>query len=218
MTQGRRVSFGRQRAAALAILFALACGSAQAGILTFYPTRDAFNAAEPGLPVQSFDGANLYGQSYVTQANPLTPSTNDAVFSTGSILPGLWIKTQHPGSESDALLVYAGGPVGAVSVGNYWFEDTLVLDFRNGVSAVAFNLFGNTAASTSFAVDIYVQFLSGKRPIGAKTFHEGTGQFIFLGVSSAGYPITRVLITWASDEDSDTFVSDIAFGTPAPAR
>jgi len=197
---------------------ALTCGVAQAGSLTFYPTRAAFDLAEPGLPVQSFDSANLFGQDFVTQPSPLTSATNDAVFAKGSILPGLKIKTVQPGSVTTALIVFGGGPVRAVSVGNYWFGDTLLLLFPHGVAAVGANVFGNTAYGTSFAGKITVQVFGGARSLGGKTFTEAVGGYEFVGVSSATVPITKVAITWASDGDACTFVSDIAFGTPVAAR
>jgi hypothetical protein len=178
------------------------------------PTATASMRLSLGLPLQSFDSANLFGQTFVYRASPLTSMTNDAVFAAGSILPGLKIKTLRPGSVSTALLVYAGGPVGATSVGNNWFGDTLVLELNPAVSAVCGTVFGNTAAGPSFAGKISVAFFSGKRILGGKTFSEAYNSYVFFGVSSSTLPITRVQITWASDEDADTFLSNFEFGTP----
>src|SRR5579863_4366877 len=75
--------------------------------LIFYNNQSSFNTAEPGLSVQDFSSADLYGQTYVTQPNGIDNSTNDAVFAAGSILPGLTISTLAPGSQSTALAVYA---------------------------------------------------------------------------------------------------------------
>ena len=190
---------------------------AHAATLTFYPSRSAFTAAEPGLKVQSFAAANLLGQTSVTQASPLNATTNDAVFARGAILPGLVIATLHPGSRTNALIVYAGGPVGTTSVGNNWFGDTLAEKFSPAVSAVAEDVFANTSAGTSFAGSITAQFFSGTRSLGARTFTEASGGSVFIGASSTS-PITSVRITWASDNDATTYASTIAFGTPTPPQ
>jgi hypothetical protein len=195
-----------------ALLFV--AGAAQAGTLTWYANRGTFNDAQPGLPVQSFDSANLFGQTVVWQAIPLNSATHDAVFAAGSILRGLTLSTQQPGSRSNALTVYKGGPLATVNVGNSWFGDTLLLKFNPAVSAVATNVFGNTSYGPSFAGKISVQFYNGSKILGGKTFNEAYGGYIFIGVSSATLPITKAAITWASDEDASTYVSDIAFGTP----
>jgi hypothetical protein len=212
---GRRSDFesgDMKRVLALIGLVALAPAMAQAASpLTFYPTRDALNAAYPGLSLQKFTNAELYDEPFVTQANPLDHKTNDAVFKKGSILPGLTIRTLKPGLESNALLVYGGGPVGTISVGNYWFGDTLELSFPLGVQAVGENVFGNTSYGTSFAGKISAQFFHGKTYLGGKTFTEASGAYLFIGASSSTLPITSVRISWQSDGDANTYVSDIAF-------
>ncbi len=193
-------------------LFALCPNLAQAASpLTFYPSRDALNAAYPGMSQQGFTNADLYDEPFVTHANPLDHKTNDAVFKKGSILPGIAIRTLHPGLASNALLVYGGGPVGTTSVGNYWFGDTLELSFPLGVQAVGENVFGNTSYGTSFAGKISAQFFHGKIYLGGKVFTEAAGAYLFIGASSSTLPITSVRISWQSDGDANTYVSDIAF-------
>jgi hypothetical protein len=149
---GRRSDFesgDMKRVLALIGLVALAPAVAQAASpLTFYPTRDALNAAYPGLSLQTFTSAELYDEPFVTEANPLDRKTNDAVFKKGSILPGLTIRTLKPGLASNALLVYGGGPVGTISVGNYWFGDTLELSFPLGVQAVGENAIRHTVRAS----------------------------------------------------------------------
>ena len=203
-------------AAICALTLAVAANVAGAAELTFFATRSDFDAAEPGLPVQSFDSANLLGQPYVTQASPLSAATNDAVFAKGSILRGLTIRTLHPGSVSTALIVYGGGPVGSISVGNNWYGDTLLLSFVPGVTAVAEDVFANTASGPSFAGPITVQIFAGGKSLGARSFKEAAGGSVFVGAASAT-AITRVAITWGGDNDATTFVSNVAFGTPAAA-
>lgn len=186
--------------------------------LSYYNTRSAFDAAEPGLPVQSFDSANLSGQPYATQPNGINSATNNGVFSTGSILPGLTLGTLNPGAQATALEVYSGGPVGTKSIGNNWFGDTLVLTFGPGVSAVAEDAFANASSGLSFAGTITEETFSGSTVLGSKTLTEAVGGSVFFGVSSSTLPITSVEITWGGDNDASTFVSNVAFGTaPEPS-
>ena len=66
------------------------------GGLVFYTNQAAFNTAEPGLPVQSFNSANLYSQPFVYQPNGINSATSNTVFAAWSILPGLTISTLAP--------------------------------------------------------------------------------------------------------------------------
>ena len=107
----------------------------------------------------------------MTQPNGISNSTNDSVFSAGSILSGLTIGTLHPGLQSNALEVYQG------SIGNYWVGDTLVLSFAPGVSAVGEDVFANTSYGPSFAGNIMEEIFNGSTPLGAKDLHRGGGRF-----------------------------------------
>ena len=184
--------------------------------LTYYANRSDFNTAEPGLPLQSFDSANLFNQPYVVFGSPLNSATSDGVFGPGDILPGLAISTLNPGLTSTALIAYGGGPVGTKSVGNNWFGDTLVLSFAPGVSAVAEDVFGNTSNGPSFAGPITEEVFDGSVSLGSKTLSEAAGGQIFFGVSSSTQPITSIQLSWGGDGDATTYVSSIAFGSPAP--
>lgn len=186
------------------------------GALVFYITRGLFNAAEPGLPVQSFDSANLFNQPYVFETNGLNSATSNAVFAAGSILPGLTLSTLNPGAQSTALIVYGGGPVGTKSVGNNWYGDTLVLSFAPGAFAVAADIFANTSGGPSYAGNITAEMFNGTTPLGSKPLTETAGGSVFLGVSSTTLPITSVEITWGGDNDATTYVSSIAFGSSLP--
>lgn len=196
-------------------LMTMAPAVSQGGVV-FYTNQPAFNAAEPGLPVQSFDSANLFSQPYVYETNGLNSVTANAVFASGTILPGLTISTLSPGLQSTALIVYGGGPVGAISVGNNWFGDTLVLSFAPGVSAMAEDLFANTAASTSFAGNNTEEVFNGTTSLGSITVSNAAGGYDFIGVISTNLPITSVQFTWDEDGDAITFVSHIAFGAIVP--
>ncbi len=143
------------------------------------------------------------------------PRPTTACSPRASILPGIRIATLHPGSVATALIVGGSGPVGAISVGNNWFGDTLVLKFSPAVAAVAWDMFGNTSYGTSLAGSMSVQFISGTKMIGSHGFSEAAGGSVFVGVTSSSLAITAVRINWTSDGDATTYISDIAFGTPA---
>lgn len=179
--------------------------------LTFYPTRDALDAAYPGMSLQKFTGADLYDAPFITHANSLDRKTNDAVFKKGSILPGIAIRTLNPRLAANAIIVYGGGPLNTLSVGNYWFGDTVELDFPLGVQAVGENVFANTATGASFAGRVSAQFYHGKTWLGGQTFTEAGGGYVFIGASSETLPITSVRISWQSDSGANIHVSDIAF-------
>jgi hypothetical protein len=174
--------------------------------LVYYTTAALFDAAEPGLPVQTFTTANLYNQPYVVQSSPLNSSTNDAVFAAGSILPGLTISNSGPGPAATGLLVYGD------NIGNNWFGDSLILSFSPGVSAVGEDVFANTAYGESFAGNITEDIFNGTQSLGSKTYTETAGGSLYFGVSSTTVPITSVELTWDGDGDGITFARNIAFG------
>jgi hypothetical protein len=199
-------------AIALIGLLSLCPALAQAASpLTFYPTRAALNAAYPGMSLQKFTNAKLYDAPFITHANPLDRKTNDTVFGKGSILPGIAVRTLNPRLAANAIIVYGGGPVETISVGNYWFGDTVELDFPLGVEAVGENVFANTSYGASFPGRINAQFFHGKTWLGGQTFTEAAGGYVFIGASSGTLPITSVRISWQSDGGANIHVSDIAF-------
>jgi len=184
------------------------------GSLIFYTTRSSFDAAEPGLPVEGFNNANIASGSLALQSSPLGSATNDSVFSSGSILPGLTISNLSPSLASNGLIVYGGGAIsgGSTSVGTNWFGDTLVLTFAPGVSAVGTDVFAATSPGQTLAGDFTEDVYNGSTQLGSMTFSEAKGAFGFIGVSSTT-PITSVNLLYTTD-DATTFVDNIAFGSP----
>ena len=199
--------FGRRFAVASSVICLIAVlPQVSRASLIYYATSSLFNAAVPGLPVQTFASANLYGQPYVVQASPLNSSTSNSVFSAGSILPGLTISNSGPGPAAAGLLVYGN------NIGNNYFGDSLILSFNPGVSAVGENVFANTASGPSFAGSITEDLFNGTQSLGSKTYTEAAGGSLFFGVSSTTTLITSVELTWDGNEDGITFASNIAFG------
>ena len=187
------------------------------GAIIFYTSRPSFNAAVPGLPVESFGAANMFGQAYITHASPISSATNDAVFAAGSILPGISVTTLNPGLVSTALEIQ-GGASGPKNVGTNWFQDTLILNFAPVVSAVGEDVFGDVYPGPSFAGSVTEQVFNGTTPLGSTSINEAAGTIGFIGVTSTTANITSVhlLFNPTADVDSDTFVANVAFG-PATA-
>jgi hypothetical protein len=76
----------------------LSSSRASAGVV-FYTSEAAFDAAAPALMTRTFASANVTLVSVI--ANPLDNATNNAVFSAGSILPGLTITSSADHSGQD---------------------------------------------------------------------------------------------------------------------
>lgn len=68
--------------------------------LTFYGSRASFNAAIPGAVVEDFELANIPLGGTASIPSPLDKTTNNAVFSTGSIKDGVkFVGQNDPGFE-----------------------------------------------------------------------------------------------------------------------
>src|SRR5215472_15099101 len=120
--------------AAVALL-AAGAGQAEAGLI-FYTARASFDAASPGLPVETFEAARVSG-SHALVNSPIDSTTNDGVFQPGDILPGLLVGNT-PGSSTNGLVVTGTGAVTGTTkaVGTSLYADALSLSFTPGVSAV----------------------------------------------------------------------------------
>jgi len=198
-----------RRAAAIAVaalaLSAIVPGAARAGVI-FYSGTSTFDAAEPGLPVEHFD-PNLSSQPYLTQTSPLSAATDDSVFPAGSILPGITISNLNSGNTS-GLLVYADG------VATYYFEDTLVMTFAPGVSAVGETVFARSSAAGPTVAGTFTENVyDGSVLLGTDNLPESQGSTGYIGVSTTT-SITSIQIFFNSDVDGSPVVNNIAFGTP----
>jgi hypothetical protein len=182
---------------------------------TFYTTQSSFQAAAPSLTVENFVKST---SGLVMLASPLA-----------SGFPGFNVSTLNPGSVNNALETL-GSPGGAHSVGTSWFQDTLLLNFPSGVSAVGETVFGGVygplidGSSGTVTEDVY----SGNTLLGSKTISltSGTSSYNnqinfsangYIGVTSTSPNITQVqlLFTPTPDLDSNTFVANVAFA-PVP--
>ena len=184
-----------------AVLARHAVASATAPI-TVFTDRASFDAAAPGLPVESF--LNGIG-SNVRCPSPLSALTDNACFPLGAILPGITFST-----TTGADFHYSGTSLRAT-----WrsTEGQMVLDFAPGVTAVAMDLWGGSIV-TECEVDVYGEagaLLSESIPC-------VQSNRAFFGVTSA-VPVTRIVFNAFRGLDGRSgleFVANVAFGDVNP--
>jgi hypothetical protein len=180
--------------------------------LITYATRASFDAANPGLPTETFEEGNIGPNSITACPHPLDSSSSNACFAPGDILAGLQLVAEggvaNPGAE---LALFGDGYAGVTSemvVANY-FLDTLRLNFAGGVNAVGFDGYSVFGAST---VDISIFGASGL----LGTFPlllTNTGDGTFFGVRSTGELITHITLSSPAIEAEG--VDNVSFGTTA---
>ena len=170
--------------------------------LTYYPSRAAFNAAQPGLPIQVYQPLNYPAEI----PSPLSSKENNSVFPPGSILPGLVI------SISDKSLSATGLYVDATSVACNWFGYPMVLGFSPAITAFGVDLFASSGGP-SWAGAFTVAMYNGKTLIGEHRFSEAANQSAFFGFTSIT-PVTQIAVTFqpATDVDWAPHVNNVAFG------
>ena len=149
--------------------------------LTFYDDRNLFNAVCPDIPIEDFEGANIALGNLATFYGPLNSATNNAYFSTGSVLDGFSLSV----TEGDIYLENTYGSTTKNVSSNYHVAD-MNIDFSPSVDAVGvdlniwFNIVGN------WIVEVY----GASGLLGSVSAPGGS----FLGVTSDSEPIIRVLL------------------------
>lgn len=141
-----------RRTAALALFAAsVVTASAVHAAVVFYADRASFDAANPGLPIEDFEEANVSAAGILSMPNPLDSATNNGIFSTGDILNGLRIRTPDNDGPSALAIPGAGfaGIVPSKSVFGNFFGTGLDAIFYDGdVFAVGLDLYSYSAGST----------------------------------------------------------------------
>jgi hypothetical protein len=108
--------------------------------LFIFATRPAFNAAAPGLSVETFESGLVGPGAGISCTGPVSSAMSLPCFPTGSLLPGV-VYSASPGR--DLVVLGAGFPgVGNPSrvIGPNNFADTFNLRFANA-NAVGFDVF-----------------------------------------------------------------------------
>lgn len=187
-----------------------ACASQTSAALVFSATRAAFDAAYPGLPTETFEEARVGVGGAAATGSPLSSATNNAIFHTGEILPGVSISASLFGSPDMLALNNLTGPTTKI-VGNN-ADDELNLAFSPSVAAVAMNLFINWSTTLPVNVSIYgASGLLGTTAINATMSASG-----FLGVGSNSVPITSIRLQGGGTAVRQVWIDNVSFGGMIP--
>ena len=128
----------------------LLAGSANATTFS-YSTRVEFNTAQPGLALEDFNATNDPTSNFFT--GPLSSASNDAVWATGDILPGITLNSTegtdlyHPAAGQSSQPTEAVG-ISQPRSGNWQ------IDFDIPVNAMAVDIWGNNASGFQFGFPI----------------------------------------------------------------
>jgi hypothetical protein len=190
-------------ACALLVFFSSVPGYATT--ITF-ATRPAFNAAAPGLPVETFESGLVAPGTITGCTGPLSSAAGSACFAVGTLLPG----AIYSASPSGLLVLISAGfpPVGNASkvLGPSPFVDTFNISFTAATTAVGFDFFPGPAAGN---VQISV-FDPGSVSLGVFTLNAALGANFF-GVVSTGDLIGRINITSMTALPGE-LIDNVAFG------
>ena len=176
---------------------------ARADLVTF-TTRTAFNAAAPGLPVETFE-SGLVAPGGVRICNgPVSSTAGGDCFPTGALLPGVTFSA----SPGPALAVLGAGVAGNTSrvLGPNTFTDTFNLTFANA-NAAGFDVFagpgaGNVLISVFDPSNVLLGTFTVASPVG------GT----FFGVTNTTGQIGRINIASLATSPGE-LIDNLAFGT-----
>jgi hypothetical protein len=183
--------------------------------LTFYSSRAAFDLTNPGLSTETFEGGNIAPGTFAYFTGPLNSSTANALFSPGSILPGVSI-FDLPGPDPGDMVYVGEGTQPGVSkaiLSRNFFDDSLDLNFSVNVSAVGFDYCATIGPGRinygSFIMSVY----GSSGLLGSLFISTPEGSTVFFGVSSSTDRITRVNVDDKSYHSE--LIDNLSFGMPA---
>jgi hypothetical protein len=192
---------------ASALIVLLSAISAQASLITFSSRAD-FDAAAPGLPVETFESGLVSAGGVTLCAGPLSSSTASACFPAGALLPGVTYS-----STSGPMVVLGAGFLPAIGntskvIGPNVFSDSFNLTFA-AAAAVGFDLLtgpvvGNVQVST---------FGPANQLLGSSVLAVPTGG-IFVGLLSDAGLIDHIIIAGQAPAAGE-LVDNVAFGEAA---
>jgi PEP-CTERM motif len=178
---------------------------ANAALITF-SDRLLFNAAAPGLPVETFEAGLVASGAVTVCAGPLSGATANACFPAGGLLPGV-VYSASPGTGM-VLLGPGFPPLGNASkvLGPNAFVDVFDLTFAAS-NVVGLDVFpGLVAGNVLVSV-----FDSTNMPLGAFTIAAPLGG-TFFGVATDTGGIGRLRVASAGPIPGE-LVDNVAFGT-----
>ena len=123
------------------------------GPLTFYSDRPTFQAAHPGLPLEDFTGTATSNGDIVACSPPLDSSTNDACFTTGSVIAGFALDVTIDGGGGQYVVLNNALGMPCVGVGPNSFADEADWDFSPAVDSDVERKGGITRIEVREAVD-----------------------------------------------------------------
>ena len=198
-------------AIALIGLLTLGPGLAQAASpLTFYTTRAALTVAYPGMSLQTFTSADLYDEPFVTHANPLDRKTNDPSSRRAASCRALRSARSSPGSHPMPSSFMAAAPlerpasaITGSAIRSNCPSRSACRQWARMCSATRLTARASRARSTR-------SFFTARLPW-RQDLHRDRRLLSFHRRILQHAPIADVRITWQSDGDANTYVSDIAF-------
>jgi hypothetical protein len=140
----------RLGAVALALGAATATGAAHSAVI-FSTNAAAFTAANTGLTVEGFENAAVASGTDTATDATLNAATNNAVFATGSVMPGFTLSTTDGGIYVSRDF---GGNTGA-NVSSNQFGENMNISFAPGVTAVGIDLLQWGGNDGGWTVDLY---------------------------------------------------------------
>jgi hypothetical protein len=182
------------------------------GTLTFYPNRATFETAWPGLPMEDFTGTSV-GNGGITACDPpLNSATNDACFTTGSVIDGFSLGvTVDTGGGMYVTINNVFVP--CVNVGPNSFSDEADWNFSPAAAAVGMDLYTPLGGGETFGVEVFGPGGS----LGSTNIVAGGTSAVFVGVDTTDAGgITRIEFREAVDGTGELFC-DLEFGgAPVP--
>lgn len=151
-----------------------------------YSNINAFIAATVSLRVETFDSANVGDGSVATTVSPLNSSSNDSVFTAGSIAEGIEFWGTYQGVP-EALLVMGAesqysniGPTSAKLISTVSDANFIHIRFSPAVTALSFRVFGE-----SDKVSIWFGSSSGTPTLASVKLFASSATGTFFGVTWA---------------------------------
>ena len=182
---------------------------ARADLITFN-SRPVFNAAAPGLPVETFESSTVPPAAVATCFGRVSSAMGGGCFPVGGLLPGV-VFNASGAMQPNLVVLGAGFPgVGNTSrvLGPNFFADTFNMTFASA-NAVGFDVFagpggGNVLISVFDTANVFVGSFTVLSPVG------GT----FFGVISTTSGIGRINISSQAAVPGE-LVDNVAFGNTA---
>ena len=206
-------------ACALLVFFSSVPGYATT--ITF-ATRPAFNAAAPGLPIETFESGLVPPGATVTACTgPLSSAAGSACFAVATLLPGAIYSASPPnreGFDPGGLAVIAAGflpPLGNASkvLGPTLFSDTFDISFTAATTAVGFDFFPGPAFPEPAAGNVQISvFDPGNVSLGIFTLPAAIAPNFF-GVVSTSDLIGRInVMSTVGTMSGGELIDNVAFG------